>query len=155
MEAKRKSRIVLNKDLAREIYMHKELICSEKSYSSAFQGQGAVLRGKSTVFSSLYGVSAKTIRDIWNHKTWANATLKISDQHREIPMSCGHASFCTTSLSADVERSKESLPLSDWDEFPKAIANKSSDILEDPFHNDWPFWNSVRDDDILPCSRKF
>ena len=32
------------------------------------------IRGLSQLVSKVYGVSARTIRDIWNQKTWAYAT---------------------------------------------------------------------------------
>ena len=32
------------------------------------------IRGLSKLVSKIYGVSARTIRDIWNQKTWAYAT---------------------------------------------------------------------------------
>jgi hypothetical protein len=77
--SKRRGRIVLNDDLAIEIYKHKDLLCRRRTYSSVFMAPEALLRGQSAVVSKIYGVSAKTIRDIWNHKTWVDATLHLWD----------------------------------------------------------------------------
>jgi hypothetical protein len=33
--------------------------------------------GKSSMVAEMYGVSPKTIRDIWNRKTWAQVNLPL------------------------------------------------------------------------------
>ena len=44
------------------------------------------IRGLSQLVSKVYGVSARTIRDIWNQKTWAYAT---NDQTIDTRLSSG------------------------------------------------------------------
>ena len=66
MSNSKKSKIVLTPQLAVEIYLHK--LALEGLDSSK------MLKGRSVPVSKRYNVSAKTIRDIWNRKTWAFAT---------------------------------------------------------------------------------
>ncbi len=72
-EANRK-RVVLNAKLAAEIYAHKIAIMAPTSFESCMQASGLKMKGKSARLSLRYGVSAKTIRDIWSRRTWINAT---------------------------------------------------------------------------------
>ena len=41
------------------------------------------IRGKSGDISKIYGVSARTIRDIWSRRTWAYVTVKLWSQEIE------------------------------------------------------------------------
>ncbi len=36
------------------------------------------LKGLSPVVAEKFRISAKTVRDIWNHRTWTNTTKKVS-----------------------------------------------------------------------------
>ena len=54
--------VILNAVQARSIYM----LRSTASASPEMQS----VAGKSTIVAELYRVSPKTIRDIWNRKTW-------------------------------------------------------------------------------------
>ena len=63
-------RIVLNADLAREIYCMKPVFKKE-------DGEKPKTRGHSLPVSKMYHVSPKAIRDIWNRRTWASATLRL------------------------------------------------------------------------------
>ncbi len=69
-----KNRIVLNNELAVEIYKCKLAFVAPSSSIACFQSLERRARGQSALISSRFGVSPKTIRDIWNHKTWAHAT---------------------------------------------------------------------------------
>ena len=75
-EEKRKGekRIILSSELAQEIYRYKvDFVPS--SFKSCLQASlGRTLRGESGKVAKKYGVSPKTVRDIWNHKSWVNAT---------------------------------------------------------------------------------
>ena len=42
------------------------------------------LRGQSGPISRLFGVSSRTVRDIWNRQTWAYATKNLWTQEPEI-----------------------------------------------------------------------
>ncbi len=59
--------VILNAVQARSIYML-------RSTSSAAPEMQSVA-GKSTIVAELYRVSPKTIRDIWNRKTWTQVTF--------------------------------------------------------------------------------
>ena len=64
------SRVVLTPQLAREIYLYKiGFECLDHS--------AMLLKGRSVQISKKYNVSPKTIRDVWNRRTWAFATETI------------------------------------------------------------------------------
>ena len=74
------SRVLLNKKLAADIYEMKLSLTAPTSFDSCLRDSKMKMRGKSAKLSKLYGVSAKTIRDIWNRKTWTNATNHLWDK---------------------------------------------------------------------------
>ena len=59
-----KGRIVLNHCEVVEIYQYKLALLKSKHMK----------RGKSSRLAEKYGVSPKTIRDIWSHRTWKEVT---------------------------------------------------------------------------------
>lgn len=67
---------MLTAELAEEIYRLKlQMRAAHGKHSSTdFE---ASMRGKSGPLSKVYGVSARTIRDIWNRNTWAFATVHL------------------------------------------------------------------------------
>ncbi len=75
----RKSRIVLTPLLALEIYAQKVNLQRPKSFGSCIN-KSCLLRGQSAVVAVKYNVSAKTIRDIWNRRTWTFATCRLWKQ---------------------------------------------------------------------------
>jgi hypothetical protein len=66
----------MNGSLAAEIYKEKlALIITPASSESCLKDDARVeMKGKSVQVSAKYGVSAKTVRDIWNRRTWIDAT---------------------------------------------------------------------------------
>jgi hypothetical protein len=70
------SRIVLTPHLAMEIYSHKLLLQTPRDFGSCFE-TARLLKGQSTHIAKKYNVSAKTIRDIWNRRTWTFATCSL------------------------------------------------------------------------------
>ena len=70
-------RLVLNETLAAEIYAHKLDILVPTSFESCLRTGHMRMKGKSAKLALRYGVSAKTIRDVWNRKTWADATAHL------------------------------------------------------------------------------
>jgi hypothetical protein len=68
--------MIINGSLAAEIYKEKlALIITPTSFESGFKDDARVeMKGKSVQVSAKYGVSAKTVRDIWNRRTWIDAT---------------------------------------------------------------------------------
>ena len=74
----RSQRCVLFVSQAREIYKFKFLASTSLSTLDA-QGQHEEI-SNCTLLAAKYGVSSKTIRDIWNRKTWVSATDHLIDQ---------------------------------------------------------------------------
>lgn len=68
------SRVILNSELAADIYLHKLNVMAPTSFESCLRPARIRMRGKSSKLAKKYGVSAKTVRDIWNHKSWIKAT---------------------------------------------------------------------------------
>jgi hypothetical protein len=64
--------IVLSQDLAVEIYKWKLTMANELFRADEFKH-----RSQSAAVSRLFGVSPKTVRDIWNHVTWKKATCHV------------------------------------------------------------------------------
>ena len=58
------SKVVLNEQLAKQIYDRKLLLSAS----------GQSLKGKSVPVSRVFKISPKTVRDIWNRRTWTKAT---------------------------------------------------------------------------------
>ena len=42
------------------------------------------IKGQSVPFSVMYGVTSRTIRDIWNHQSWAYATRHLWDSDPQL-----------------------------------------------------------------------
>ena len=61
------TRAILDERLVREIFRFKKLFL--------LQTNADPLRGKSRLVSEMFGISPKTIRDIWNFRTWRHVTL--------------------------------------------------------------------------------
>jgi hypothetical protein len=67
---------VLSEEQAREIYKYKLSVICPKNHQFWNQGADTRLRGHSVPLAWKFGVSPKTIRDIWNRRTWAFATFQ-------------------------------------------------------------------------------
>ncbi len=72
-----KPRVILNGSLAAEIYMEKLALVAPTTFESCLKDWRVIMKGKSAKLSAKYGVSAKTIRDIWNRRTWTDATSPL------------------------------------------------------------------------------
>ncbi len=57
-----------------EIYKHKLRLLRPSTFESCLQSSTSRIKGQSVPVASLFGVSPKTVRDIWNRRTWAYAT---------------------------------------------------------------------------------
>ena len=75
--ASKKKRILLNRATAMEIYQHKIRLTVPMSYKASILSYHSKVRGESSVLAKQYGVSPKTIRDIWNRKSWTEATAAL------------------------------------------------------------------------------
>ena len=84
-------RVILNSRLAAEIYAEKLALIAPTSFESCLKDFRVTMKGKSAKISSKYGVSAKTIRDIWNRRTWTYATSFLWNRRS----SADEVSHCT------------------------------------------------------------
>ena len=147
----------------RSIQKKKRTVLSEQDARHIFQNKppkGRRDRKHADMLSSLYGVCVKTIHDIWNGRTWYRSTChldpsKVINLHR-LQRKRGRP------LGAKDSKPRVVIPIRDevichppptepclpeaaglmdvrgWlDEGSFAV---SSD-WDDPFHDDWPFWN--------------
>jgi hypothetical protein len=75
MEAKpQTSRTVLSPVQAREIYQCKLKLLQPNASDPCLKSMVLKLKGQSVPVAACFGVSPKTVRDIWNRRTWAHAT---------------------------------------------------------------------------------
>ena len=65
---------MLPRQQVESIYMVKIKLLAKIAVPHDQTALAAILRGKSGPLASQYGVSPRTIRDIWNRKTWSYAT---------------------------------------------------------------------------------
>jgi hypothetical protein len=77
MKAPLKPRVILNDRLAAQIYEEKLALITPTSFESCLKDSRIMMKGKSAKVAAKYGVSAKTIRDIWNERTWTYATSAV------------------------------------------------------------------------------
>ncbi len=73
MDGDTRHRFVLNVGQARDIY-ELNYLASKRASTPNLLGQKV---SNSVVLAAQYGVSPKTIRDIWNRKTWAHTTADL------------------------------------------------------------------------------
>ena len=79
----RKHALVLTADKAMEIYNIKVQLSVPYSYrSSLMSNSTARVPGLSRWVAGYFGVSPKTVRDIWNGRTWKNVTRSFDGQVR-------------------------------------------------------------------------
>ena len=72
---------VLSEELAAELYMHKlAKLNGVEIHARGSLASGQGLKGSSMAVAQMYNVSPKTVRDIWNHKTWKYATWHMWSQ---------------------------------------------------------------------------
>lgn len=69
--------VVLTAEQAIEIYKEKLMLLEPHSFKSCLQDLESRIKGQSTRVGIEYGVSSKTVRDIWTHRTWANSTAVL------------------------------------------------------------------------------
>ena len=70
----RSAKRILTEKQAKEIY---QIYLADFSPSSSFM---EAKNGTSTQLASIYGVSPKTIRDIWNRRTWTSVTSLVVNE---------------------------------------------------------------------------
>jgi hypothetical protein len=68
--------VVLSPEKATDIYAYKIGLLS-KRYSSTAADSSHLLKGQSVPVGKKFNVSAKTVRDIWNRRTWTFATSNL------------------------------------------------------------------------------
>jgi hypothetical protein len=78
MESDIRHRFVLNVGQARDIY-ELNYLASKRASTPNLLGQEV---SNSVLLAAQYGVSPKTIRDIWNRKTWAHTTADLFEREK-------------------------------------------------------------------------
>ena len=73
-DARTKPRAILTREIARDIYRYK--IENMEAVASAVGRHACMLAG-------MYGVSEKTIRDIWTARTWSEETIVLDPARRK------------------------------------------------------------------------
>ena len=63
-----------------EIYMAKLALRAHCRKNAPTNNKMKGIRGQSGHVSAMYGVTPRTIRDIWNHQSWAYATRHLWDR---------------------------------------------------------------------------
>jgi hypothetical protein len=71
MNVSKCNRIVLTEDKAVEIFLKKHRM------QDYHMGHNQRLKSQSRLVAEQYGVSPKTVRDIWHQKTWARSTIGL------------------------------------------------------------------------------
>jgi hypothetical protein len=71
------SRLVLSEQSAIEIYKHKLSLQERHTAHHGIFTPKLSLRGQSVFVSTMFDVSPKTVRDIWNRRTWQRATFQL------------------------------------------------------------------------------
>ncbi len=90
-----KPRVILNGSLAAEIYAEKLALVAPTFFESCLKDSRVKTKGKSVTVSAKYGVSTKTIKDIWNRRTWTNATSALwSRGNQRFVEHCACAKAC-------------------------------------------------------------
>ena len=149
----------------------RRIILSEQDACSIFQRKplkGVRDRGTVYLLASIYGVSIKTIRDIWVGRTWYRSTCYL-DQSKPInlrrlerkpgrplgakdskprlstPRGPGPPTSTAFAQGGVTSHCPEALALLNlWrlalSQPAAALDVKRSAICDDPFHDDWPFW---------------
>ena len=69
----------MNSELAADIYLYKKNLTSPNSSESDFQSMRKI-KIESVKLARKLGLSARTIRDVWNHKAWIKATRHLWDE---------------------------------------------------------------------------
>lgn len=112
------------------------MVCSSRvTYDSYMRFESELLRGKASVIAKQYGVSPKTIRDIWNHKTWYEATFRLWDPRF---FNNNDNIVLESPMSFIIEEATNLNNESNDIEIPDLI--DSNEIFVDPFHDDWNYW---------------
>jgi hypothetical protein len=89
-----KPRVILNGRLAAQIYAEKLALIAPTTFESCLKDLRVKIKGKSAKVATKYGVSAKTIRDIWNRRTWTTATSVLWGCRRMLQYEVLHITAC-------------------------------------------------------------
>ena len=82
-------KIILNAEQAVAIYKLNPTPCTDRSNTPK-------VRGQSIPIAARYGVSPKTVREIWSLKTWAKATEHLRNQTQTAMHACYDSRICNT-----------------------------------------------------------
>ena len=145
MATKRRYGRVLTPQKTLEIFSYKTAMPAT-SYAKVRLKHGNDL---SVQVGKLYNVSPKTIRDIWNRRSWRSETSHLwhltKGQHNMHNQPADHTNSVDHTQSTDCKSSAilPNTPAS-WNyQHQETLPTSSSE--EDPFHDDWQYWNTTRD----------
>jgi hypothetical protein len=68
---------MLNEQQVLEIYMVKLALQGQSRDDGPDSNKMQLIKGQSVRVSTMYGVTSRTIRDIWNRQSWAYATKHL------------------------------------------------------------------------------
>jgi hypothetical protein len=86
--------LVLSDSQAIEIYKCKLQLLRPSSFESCMQSAESRIKGQSVPVAARFGVSPKTVRDIWNRRTWAFTTEKLWEEEDGFSVSESLDSVC-------------------------------------------------------------
>ena len=107
-----------------DIYAQKVALTAPREWNSCFGTRP--LKGHSARLSKLYGVSSKTIHDIWNRRSWTAETGCL--WHIETKPALSYAQYIQ-------------LDTISYDAIPHD-AMMMKPLNSDPFYDDWPYWQN-------------
>jgi hypothetical protein len=129
-----------------EIYMTKLALRAQSREDAPFTNKMQAMKGQSVGVSVMYGVTSRTIRDIWNRHSWAYATRHL--WHLE-PQLGVENSFSMLKMQQDISADyrRPGRPKGSRDRIPRKKISKNDASIR---HND-----SLLDEegcaDLKPC----
>jgi hypothetical protein len=128
-------------NVALEIYTHKLRLLSPHSYRACFANPFP-LKGQSELIAQQYGVAPKTVRDIWNRRSWTNTTYILWIEEASI---VHNRPRNNSAFTTDPFRNDWSPPAEEthsWSYWGGTHCSKT-----DPLYDDWLYWHRITPDD--------
>ena len=114
------------------IYMYKLQLLHASTFKACLQDVDSRLKGQSKWFAPMFGVSSKTVRDIWNRRTWTQTTGVLWAQEDVLR---GALPLFPSATPRPRGRPKGSRDIK-----PRVRRQSARRKFHDPFHDDWPYW---------------
>lgn len=125
--------------IAVEIFACKVLSYLKSPHSKEFKKHKCVRLCKE--LSKQYNISVKSIRDIWNFRTWRFETAHLwhLTQHKSTLLSQPSIQMTVTRMMESNDHEEDMAETSKFSNLSTYWLETISD--EDPFHSDWQFWD--------------